>query len=241
MGEPSPELIAEAVARAFGLGGSVADVQHAFGIGGQSHLPATADAMVVVIGALYRYTDRLFVADFSRRASAGIDAGIRPPDALSARLDAWSARLDWYAMVVHSAVPTDDPAAILWTVTAPLLTGHYMGPDGAGPLAPPGPWGRPPILGGLVPDLRTPFQLAVELNATIEASRSVAMSSSAEAFAGDFADTVRGMVGDIPAAARRVALAVGEVIAAALEGLGRGIGWATIAVFVGALLLWKLG
>lgn len=228
MGEPSPDL-------------TVAAVQHAFGIGGGAgpHVQATADAMIVVIGALYDYTDRLFAVDFSRRASAGIDMGVRPPDALTARIEAWSQRLDWYAMAVHSAVPADDPGAILWTVTAPLLTGHYMGPDGDGPLVPPGPWERDPVMGGLVPDMRTPFALAAELNVTADVDHQATMAMSVESFAADVMTSARRFASELPANASRAAMVVGEVLSAALGGLASGIGWGTIALFVAGVLLWK--
>jgi hypothetical protein len=86
------------------------------------------------------------------------------PEQIVTEIARWRKRLDWYRAMVETPETTfDDPNAVLWTVVAPLLLGHYYGPEGDEGIRPPEGWPSedallPPIKGA-APDLRTPFIL----------------------------------------------------------------------------------
>lgn len=140
----------------------------------------TPAALMGLIEFLERFTVQLEEADEAARlilegpATGGTGERLLACDELHAYgraglvqpcvdLQRWRARLDEYAMAVHT-VPPDlqyDRDQTLWSVTAPLFVGFYGGPTGhEEPLA---AGGFPPGFNAELqhpPDIATPYMLA---------------------------------------------------------------------------------
>lgn len=200
----------------------VALFQHFFGMRGPEghpHIPATPINLLVMLRGLRTMTDRMIRANIERVSTFGPDGVVAWTDALSASLSAWNDRLNYYESAVLAA-PRDDAVAVLWTVTAPLLAGHYRGEDGLGPVRP-GAWtsaGPPaPSDTGDVPDLRTPFILGAELG---ELSAGAGRPSS---LGRDFVDAANEVGRQLGGGAGDAVVAVGRGLAAIAEGAASGV------------------
>lgn len=106
---------------------------------------ATPQRIAVLLNSLQKLTDQI-VAKRETMSDWVPDMGIVLWDKDMAQ---WQERLAVYKQAVASAAPTDR-AAILWTVTAPLLLGFYGGADSDLPQQP--------------LDAVTPFSLANQLD-----------------------------------------------------------------------------
>lgn len=128
------------------VGAIVRQVQAAFRLfgvpGAQGRNLATPRNLLVLIEQLRALTDELI--------EQRIGLGVALPSPAMAQWDtdysAWRDRLGEYFEAASSAAP-DDRRAVLWSVTAPLLLGHY-------------PTGGPQR----VADVATPFSLANQLD-----------------------------------------------------------------------------
>lgn len=181
LGDPPPTSATAAGGRDDGK--TVATIQCAFGIGqGCGDSKTTPRNLIPFLESMRAYTDGLERARerwMRREATKAASGGsVMLPSSVTAanerierELQLWNLRLDEYMGRVHAAGDVDDQGAVLWSVVAPLLLGHYNGPDGTTPALRPElfPGGAPPAGHGThpgAPDLRTPFSIAAELGAS---------------------------------------------------------------------------
>lgn len=218
----------------------VVEIQHVYGVRPDDPLEvtelATAAGFLPLLEALDIYTTEL-----EEQAEARRLAGQAMPEAVKAaaakvelRIAAWRVRLEWYLAMAKTPDNFDDPQEVLWTITAPLLLGHFYGEDGKESVRPPGDWEHLPPLANAPPDLRTPFLLMTE----VDAHGSVRRPSLADAFAEATADTA-GLVGKtVGNALVAVAKVAGKAAGAAADAVGFKW-WHGAAVLGGVFVLWR--
>jgi len=123
----------------------------------------TPEDWIDVLDRLNELTVAVEARDLARREALGFGSGsptMCSASQLCTDIAQWRARLDWYLLHAHSA-PPGDRAAVLWTVTAPLLLGWHGGPTGQDVMVAPG--GYPPGFNFAMPhgaDIAWPFILA---------------------------------------------------------------------------------
>ncbi len=148
----------------------VSDIQKSYGATlqlGEITESVSPAGMLPLLLALDLYTEDLFEEEskrFDRLHPQATAADWPEDDQLTTDLNRWRERLDWYIAQAQTPDTTfEDPEAILWTVVAPLLFGHYYGPDGDESLRPESGWpsldAQLPPVDGATADLSTPFLL----------------------------------------------------------------------------------